>query len=336
MSLPVISVIVPVYNVKNYLRQCLDSLISQTYRQLEIIIIDDGSTDGSSIICDEYKKDQRIKVIHKTNGGLSSARNIGLEQVSGDYISFIDSDDWLDSDFYEKSSIGFEFGAEVINASYSIYYNGSVTPVSNSIPAGLYKQPYIFFNFEIPLLETGAHMPVWPNLYSRKLISRLNISFVSEREVYAEDDLFNTVIYGSAKSIYVADTKSYIHRIVKGSLSQSYRKGLFNMLSHKRKLKEAYFRNQNKIELLNILHSTRPKEIAACLYKQSLCGYKEAINNVRSICESSRSVFDRESNISGKFKPLYILGKYKQYTLIIILSKLMNLGEPIYRRLYLR
>lgn len=99
---PKISVIVPVYNVQNYLRECLEHLINQTYRNIEIILVDDGSTDQSGNICDEYQEmDNRIHVIHKTNGGLSDARNTGIEYASGDYIGFIDSDDYPDLDMYE-------------------------------------------------------------------------------------------------------------------------------------------------------------------------------------------------------------------------------------------
>ena len=98
-----ISVIVPVYNVAPYLRQCVDSILSQSYTNLEVLLIDDGSTDESGAICDEYaQQDSRVKVIHKSNGGLSSARNVGLSLASGEWISFVDSDDWLDTDIYQK------------------------------------------------------------------------------------------------------------------------------------------------------------------------------------------------------------------------------------------
>jgi len=97
-----VSVIVPVYKVEKYLHRCLDSILAQSYKNLEIILVDDGSPDNSGAICDEYaQKDSRIKVIHKQNGGLSSARNAGLEIATGSYISFVDSDDWLDFKFIE-------------------------------------------------------------------------------------------------------------------------------------------------------------------------------------------------------------------------------------------
>lgn len=100
--IPKISVIIPVYNVEQFLPRCVDSVINQTYKNLEIILVDDGSLDGSSILCDNYaKSDNRIKVVHKLNGGLSSARNVGLVVASGEYIGFLDSDDWIDHDTLE-------------------------------------------------------------------------------------------------------------------------------------------------------------------------------------------------------------------------------------------
>ena len=98
-----ISVIVPVYNVEKYLRRCIDSIINQTYTNLEIILVDDGSPDNCGKICDEYAdKDSRIKVIHQQNGGLSAARNAGLDIATGDYIGFVDSDDYIAPEMYEK------------------------------------------------------------------------------------------------------------------------------------------------------------------------------------------------------------------------------------------
>lgn len=99
-----ISVIIPVYNVSRYLRQCVDCVLNQTCRQLQIILVDDGSTDGSGQMCDEYaKQDERIRVIHKPNGGLSDARNVGTEAANGDYLIYLDADDrWLSEDFVER------------------------------------------------------------------------------------------------------------------------------------------------------------------------------------------------------------------------------------------
>ena len=97
-----ISVVVPIYNVENYIKKCVDSILSQTYKNLEIILVDDGSPDNCPQICDEYaQKDNRIKVIHKENGGLSDARNAGIDISKGKFITFIDSDDYIEKDYVE-------------------------------------------------------------------------------------------------------------------------------------------------------------------------------------------------------------------------------------------
>ena len=103
MNKPLISVIVPVYKVERYLDECVESIVNQTYHNLEIVLVDDGSPDNCPQMCDDWaKKDERIRVIHKENGGVSSARNAGLDICTGDYISFIDSDDWIPSNFEEE------------------------------------------------------------------------------------------------------------------------------------------------------------------------------------------------------------------------------------------
>ncbi|MBQ7792832.1 MAG: glycosyltransferase family 2 protein, partial [Clostridia bacterium] len=99
---PLISIIIPVYNAAHYFERCIKSVLEQTYKNLEIILIDDGSTDGSEKLCDQYKEiDDRIKVVHKKNGGQSSARNLGLTMITGDYVGFVDSDDYIEKDMYE-------------------------------------------------------------------------------------------------------------------------------------------------------------------------------------------------------------------------------------------
>lgn len=113
---PLISVIVPVYKVEPYLRRCVDSILSQTYTNLEIILVDDGSPDKCPAICDEYAKtDKRVKVIHKENGGLSDARNVGMAAASGEYLIFVDSDDWLENNAVETlSGLSRKYDAQIV------------------------------------------------------------------------------------------------------------------------------------------------------------------------------------------------------------------------------
>lgn len=119
-----VSIVVPIYNVEDYLTKCVDSVINQTYKNLQIILVDDGSKDSSSSICDEYlKKDSRIEVIHKENGGLSDARNVGMKYVKGDYTFFLDSDDWIDEKIIEKLlTLIIEYDADIAVSNYYYTY----------------------------------------------------------------------------------------------------------------------------------------------------------------------------------------------------------------------
>ena len=122
MNLPLISVIVPVYNVEPFLKKCVDSIVLQTYANLEIILIDDGSPDKCPEICDAYaRKDNRIKVVHQENGGLARVRNVGIENATGDYITFIDSDDFVAPNYVDFLYKGiFENNADMSIASFSV------------------------------------------------------------------------------------------------------------------------------------------------------------------------------------------------------------------------
>ena len=124
-----ISVVVPIYNVENYIKKCVDSILSQTYKNLEIILVDDGSPDNCPQICDEYaQKDNRIKVIHKENGGLSDARNAGIDISKGKFITFIDSDDYIEKDYVEVlyNSIKENASDMAIGSHKAIYDNGTI------------------------------------------------------------------------------------------------------------------------------------------------------------------------------------------------------------------
>ena len=127
MNNPLVSVVVPVYNVASYLEQCLDSVVNQTYKNLEIILVDDGSTDDSGAICDRYvEKDSRIQVIHKENGGLSSARNVGLERITGEWALFIDSDDWIELNTLELLFEQKDERSEIVEFGLNVVYSNNV------------------------------------------------------------------------------------------------------------------------------------------------------------------------------------------------------------------
>lgn len=117
--MPKVSVIIPVYNAEKYLRKCLDSVLAQSFADFEVLLINDGSTDGSGKICDDYaQKDARVKVFHKENGGVSSARNLGLDNATGDWIVFVDSDDYVEKNYFEVINNNLSQEIDVLVFSY--------------------------------------------------------------------------------------------------------------------------------------------------------------------------------------------------------------------------
>ena len=191
-----ISVIVPVYNVELFLSDCIESILNQTYKHLEIIIIDDGSTDSSSKICDNYAlTDNRIRVIHQKNGGLSEARNVGLEYATGDVISFVDSDDLLHVDFYQKLlPILIENNLDIIECGYKKFTENSDIEIK-------------FSNTKIEIFNTLASLEllmkeyfkqtVWNKIYRKEVLQ--NITF-PVRKLH-EDEYWTYKVFGNSKKI---------------------------------------------------------------------------------------------------------------------------------------
>lgn len=168
---PLISVVVPVYKVEPYLRKCVDSILGQTYRNLEIILVDDGSPDGCPAICDEYaEKDRRVKVIHQKNGGLSDARNAGLDIAAGEWLSFIDSDDWIEPDMYEYILMrAEESGADISvgGVNDELLTNGS-TKIIKSTFSGITEEN-VLSNTEAMAKYFQTSWSAWNKIYRREL-----------------------------------------------------------------------------------------------------------------------------------------------------------------------
>lgn len=239
-----VSIIVPVYNVEKYLNRCVDSLVRQTYRQLEIILVDDGSWDDSGNLCDEWKKkDDRIKVIHKKNGGLASARNAGLEYAQGEFICFVDSDDWVDVQYVQK-----QYEALVKNQVDVVVCSHSIEFVNDCI-----SKPIVFLQEEIfdknqmargiyLLEETDVFNTVWNKMYSRNSIENLLFELNSEP---GEDLLFNVECFIRINRMMVLPDVLYFYmRQDEMTLTSKYKQGLYE-LSQKfnciqRKLYEFY------------------------------------------------------------------------------------------------
>ena len=137
-----ISVIVPVYNIEPYIRECLDSIVNQTYSNLEIILVDDGSTDSSGLICDEYaQKNKRITVFHKPNGGLVSARKTGVLLATGEYVTYVDSDDWIETKAYEElAKIIEHYYPDILAFGFKKEYTNFAVERQEALECGFYSR----------------------------------------------------------------------------------------------------------------------------------------------------------------------------------------------------
>lgn len=242
-----ISVIVPVYNVEQYLRQCLDSIINQTYRNLEIILVDDGSTDNSGAICDEYEQiDERVKVIHKENGGVSSARNAGLDACTsgGDYIAFVDSDDWIEYNMLEelyKEMI--RINGDIIVCGYYIDQQDNTYINSNT------KKTFVGND---NILKNCFYNKNFPNalgckLYNKKIFNKIRFP---EGKLY-EDMLIILDVLEKASVVHIMPRVFYHYRQQSNSImnSKTYSKSFEKILACENILKKVEERKPNLINL---------------------------------------------------------------------------------------
>lgn len=172
MESPLISVIVPVYNVEPYLDRCVNSLVSQTYKNLEIILVDDGSTDASPKMCDNWaEKDKRIRVIHKNNGGAADARNAGLDLATGEYIAFVDSDDWIDLNYYEilyKQLI--QSNAQIAASGVILSYDDHEDMTRYAQKAGIYTPEEALQTIQN---NAGFLAVAWNKLYEKNIFQKM-------------------------------------------------------------------------------------------------------------------------------------------------------------------
>ena len=220
-----ITVIVPVYNVENYLRKCLDSIIAQTYKNIEIIVVNDGSTDASGQICQEYTQiDNRIVYIEKENGGLSEARNVGLDKMTGSYVTFIDSDDWAELDYVEilyKKII--EYQADISVGNYYSYNEDEETYYFHIYGDSYYEKVYdnisIFENlYESQEMKSFALISAWGKLYKAKLFDYLRF----EKGKLGEDGYFNQKMYLSVNKVVYLNKGLYAYRQRSGSITKTW------------------------------------------------------------------------------------------------------------------
>ena len=222
-----ISVIVPIYNVEPYLEEAVESLIHQTYTDLEIILVDDGSTDGSGEICDRYqKKDRRIKVIHQENKGLSAARNAGIDNCKGEMIAFLDSDDAFCKDMLQRMSDAMlKSGADIAECNYALYRGAQhMDPQKiwkkEKFISPKVKRTGLYQKRDALLMKLDGKIApnAWNKLYNRKVWNSLRFR---EGQNYEDLDIILPLL-GEAESVYILDELLVMHRIGPGSITATH------------------------------------------------------------------------------------------------------------------
>ncbi len=206
---PLISVIVPLYNVQKYIRQCVESILVQSYENFELVLVDDGSTDESGKIIDEYtQKDQRVKVFHKPNGGISDARNFGLEHTNGEYITFVDSDDFVGKDYLKKLvELLFEYSADIsIVSSMTVAEDGYIKPFDDSEKSGCDNTMDAIKNM---CIRKHYGLSPWAKLYKKSLFD--GVKYPVGR--IHEDLLTTPYIFARAEKIAYSESIQLYYRV---------------------------------------------------------------------------------------------------------------------------
>lgn len=315
-----ISVIIPVYNCEKYLQDCLKSVIGQTYKDLEIIIIDDGSTDNSGIICDQFAKlDSRIQVIHQENRGVSAARNIGILQMSGELVSFIDADDTLDTDMYEfLFSLMNDYSADIVHCGYRHIVGEEIRLVHDS------RQIVPQNSEEALTCLIGARLFVgslWNKLYKAKLIK--NLTFDEDIKIN-EDILFNFQVFSKADKIVFADYTKYNY-IAHRDSSACFVTPDLKKSSDSCKVNRYIYENSGGNSYISI---------AAERYIRSLSGYYRVCNAAQKKKEKKiiRStlwqVYRTNPGLGKNMKVTAIMLKYIPWVYIVIYKFYDKLRKP--------
>lgn len=268
---PLISVIIPVYNVEKYLRQCLDSVAGQTYDNLEIICIDDGSTDSSGVILDEYgTKDQRFKIIHQKNRGISAVRNRGIDESFGEWISFIDGDDIVETHFYEKLLSKQQKDKDIIISCGVILFDSSKNKK-------LQEKAGCFYEFA-DILKNLKKCYVCNKIWSRKFIVENNLRF-NEAICYCEDVLFSICAATCAKAWQIINYNGYFYRQNRQSISHNIEKELLRKNNSYQVIRQALdfaqkqnmqSKNEKVLEDFLVRQVIKPKDLLDSKYYKQL------------------------------------------------------------------
>lgn len=315
-----VSIIVPVYNVNDYLRECLQSIVSQTYKNIEIILIDDGSTDGSGSICDEFaQKDSRIKVIHKINEGVSTARNLGIQLSTGKFVLFVDSDDWIEENYVS------ELLGEYNKVDYDLVicnYNKIYSQDKQTRPIVLRTEINNFtgdFSKDFYFLRSLLSYP-WIKLYQRDIIIKNQICFPKDF-TDAEDQVFNYTYFNHVRKYKYIEKFLYNYRYRVGSLSKNTSRKSFECNLKKMKIQKDFLYD-NKILKKEIILLEDSLGIIFKYYSSSVREFSEFKSRVQCVKEVVGTISSNNISLFTKKWIALNLIKYNCSTVLYLYCKL--------------
>lgn len=277
-----VSFIIPIYNVAPYLNQCISSVCNQTYPNIEIVLVDDGSTDNSGQICEEWgSKDERIRIIHKKNGGLSDARNAGLDAAEGEYVCFLDGDDYISPKLVETVLPIMEKGYDM--AAYQYYFVSNDQKMETKpwwSGEFLIEQDHAKVDFYLNnLLRYGVGWEATSRMYRRSLIEKYKLRFIDNRKIFAEDLCFTACYCLYSKRICSIETPLYYYcfrnESIMGTERSRLNAGRMNELS---KSLYHYFRKQKASDEIMVSFPA----IHFLIMQNTITRYK-TLNNVKEI-----------------------------------------------------
>ena len=327
-----ISIIVPVFNAEKYLVQCIDSLINQTYINLEILLIDDGSADNSGKICDEYAKlDNRIKVIHKNNGGVSSARNFGLDIEKGEYITFIDSDDFVAPNYCEELILNMTSDIDMVVLGLKKFSNEKCTLIPHRMKSGIYNWEQLSeFVIDDGSMSGFTLHSACAVLFKRQIIIDNKLLFHPDIR-YNEDGLFCTqYFFCCQKNIYV-DYKNAIYYYRTNPISATHTSNplsshYLDSMDKIQKILQSYNDSYQNIaiQLTRRLVSTTLSKVLYSVKQKDIKTVKKLIKNK----DFQKALFYVNKKIlSNKKLLLYWLMRIKNISLLSFCIGLNNLSR---------
>lgn len=318
-----ISVIIPVYNVKPYLEHCMDTVLRQTYQNLEIILVNDGSTDGSRELCDHYQEiDKRVKVIHKSNGGVSSARNAALDVVKGDYICFVDSDDYVSTELMEKLlSSAYDNGCEIAICGHYTEHNGKI-----SVEEPVVDNVLLLDSDEAldKLIEDKTiNNYFWDKIYKKDLFT--GIRFPIGRAY--EDVAIQHLLFAKAKKICRIQDCLYYYQKRQGSISDHFTddkkwyRNCLDMLSAKLE-RYQFLINQNKSDLAQKCMANLIPTIYEAIKLGHLYSEKKQYDQNMIFLKKNKKEIKKNPYVSDKEKKLLYI--YSNKTASFFYCKIKN------------